>query len=563
MSSAPAPTPIRETPPPLGAKRLAPLKVKHQRRATGVLARMRIRKKLIFLHTCFSLGLAGILLVLVRPAITEVVERAELDEAKLSLSTLVANLRASGGSIDGADHTQGQAHIRAGTAATTGLSPEQAARAAALPGIPIDAPGDEQPARAVVYMPGATPETGRYYTAEVQIADARAAVVRLYVITTIALLAVYALVAAALEIFVLPQHVYGPIRRMLDADQAVQDGRADEELIQESLIPADELGEIMRSRNEAVVSLRRNQKALAEALDRLEVVATDLKRKNHLLEAARRNLADADRLASLGMMSAGLAHELNTPLAVLKGLVETLNKNPRAGLDPASAGLMLRVVGRLERLGESLLDFARVRPPHTQPTDLSAVVDEAAMLVRLDREATDVQLVNEVTLGTTIECDTDRIVQVLVNLLRNAVDAIRGRPAEPHDGQGNGAVGGRVQRPGTVVVQCERSSKDGRDWVSLTVSDDGPGIDPEVLPRLFEPFASTRLDARGTGLGLAVSDGIVREHGGVILARNRPNRAGSIFEIVLPVSLPPSPVTPRSGEPQGRAAKAGLETGLP
>jgi signal transduction histidine kinase len=79
------------------------------------------------------------------------------------------------------------------------------------------------------------------------------------------------------------------------------------------------------------------------------------------------------------------------------------------------------------------------------------------------------------------------------------------------------------------------------------VKDDGPGIDPSILPRLFEPFASTRLDSRGSGLGLAVSEGIVREHGGVILARNRTDRSGAIFEVVLPASevspqVPPQPI---------------------
>jgi two-component system sensor histidine kinase HupT/HoxJ len=72
------------------------------------------------------------------------------------------------------------------------------------------------------------------------------------------------------------------------------------------------------------------------------------------------------------------------------------------------------------------------------------------------------------------------------------------------------------------------------DWVGLTITDNGPGIDPELLSRLFEPFVSTRLDSRGTGLGLAVADGIVREHGGVLLARNLPGRAGAVFEVILP-----------------------------
>jgi two-component system sensor histidine kinase HupT/HoxJ len=74
--------------------------------------------------------------------------------------------------------------------------------------------------------------------------------------------------------------------------------------------------------------------------------------------------------------------------------------------------------------------------------------------------------------------------------------------------------------------------------VSISFVDDGPGIDAEILPRLFEPFASTRLDSRGTGLGLAVAEGIVREHGGVLLARNRPERGGAVFELTFPVVGP-------------------------
>jgi signal transduction histidine kinase len=78
-------------------------------------------------------------------------------------------------------------------------------------------------------------------------------------------------------------------------------------------------------------------------------------------------------------------------------------------------------------------------------------------------------------------------------------------------------------------------------WLSLQIADNGPGIDPEVLPHLFEPFVSTRLDSRGTGLGLAVSEGIIREHGGLLLARNRVQPRGAVFEILLPLQAEPAP----------------------
>jgi two-component system C4-dicarboxylate transport sensor histidine kinase DctB len=301
---------------------------------------------------------------------------------------------------------------------------------------------------------------------------------------------------------------------MLAADRAVQEGRKEEELIPPSAIPSDELGEIMRSRNESVVKLRRQEAALADALSRLEQVANDLKRKNHLLETARRNLADADRLASLGMMSAGIAHELNTPLTVLKGLVEKLNTSPES-VDPAQRALMLRVVQRLERLGDSLLDFARARHPVVKLVPVKGLVQEAMLLVGLDREAEQVEVVNAVAEDLMLECDSDRMMQVMVNLIRNGVDAVRGGP-------------------GQVEVLAERSTKDGREWVAVTIRDTGPGIDAAVLPHLFEPFVSTRMDSRGTGLGLAVSEGIVREHGGVILGRNRTDRSGAEFEILMP-----------------------------
>lgn len=531
----------------------------------GLLAGMRIRKKLIVLHTAFSLSLAVILLVALRPAVTRIVREAEVNQAKLAVRVALASAARAGSAADlpGPDPEVlavlgPDVRVRVASGTEAGVTREAMDAARAHPREPVVA-ASQDAALALAYVPGARgaggmgDDEGAYWIAEIRIPEARGAVLRIYALTIVALLSVYGLVAASLEVFVLPQHVYGPIRRMLKADRAVQEGDKENELIPEGAIPADELGEIMRSRNESIVSLRRHEKALAEALGQLERVATDLKRKNHLLEAAQRNLADADRLVSLGMMSAGIAHELNTPLAVIKGLVEKLNADPRAGMDPAQAALMLRVVGRLERLGESLLDFARVRPPRTAPAGLRVLVDEAVTLVRLDREAREVEYINAVDGSLVVECDADRMVQVLVNLLRNATDAVRARgeaetPAAEPALAGLRRAAGRVlglepERAaadpafsGRVEVGAGLATKEGRAFVSLTVTDNGPGIDPELLSRLFEPFVSSRLDARGTGLGLAVSEGIVREHGGLLLARNRADGQGAVFEVVLPLT---------------------------
>jgi signal transduction histidine kinase len=501
------------------------------------LGAMRIRKKLIVVHTCFSLALALVLLAVLWPTITTMVARAESEKAIVLLRGILSEPSAS--NPDTPDPALASRlevlssleHVKVNRGAAPDLGIDAAVARAC-----IDAPMVAAPARlsstrraaAVAFVPSSRTPPGFFYAVELKIPEVREGVRRLYLLTTGALLAVYALIVIALEVLVLPRHVYEPIRRMLAADEAVRENLGEQELIPPATIPADELGEIMRSRNSTVQAMRRHQGELREALQQIETVATDLKRKNHLLETARRNLADADRLASLGVMSAGIAHELNTPLAVIKGLVEQMNAKPEVPLPKDQAALMLRVVRRLERLSESLLDFARARPSAAARVDLSLVVEDAATLVRLDRGAAGVRIVNEVPTGTFAKCDADRIVQVFVNLVRNGVDAVRERKLPA----GVPPADDRV-----VDVSCMRSERDGREWISLSVRDTGPGIDPEILPRLFEPFATTRLDSRGTGLGLAVAFGIVREHEGVILARNRADRSGAIFEVMLPADV--------------------------
>ncbi len=486
-----------------------PETVRRERKPGGVLGTMRIRKKLVVLHTLFSATLAVILLVALRPAVLGVVTSAEMDEALLALRL----------TAPGASPIDPSVRVFRGTAEDLGLRGKVLERVVEAAGEPVPGPVRGTVSLAVRQISEGGPDAPAIFeAASVRISEARRAVLELYVFVVLAVLGVYALIAVALELLVLPQTVYGPIRRILDAEHALQTGDTRGEIIEDRHIPADELGEIMRSRNESVRTLRQQELDLAEALQRFERVATDLKKKNHLLETARRNLADADRLASLGMMSAGIAHELNTPLTVVKGLAEKLVSDPSHGLREDEAQLLRRVVTRLERLGESLLDFARVRPPAWKIERLALLVEEAATLVKLDRETRASQIVSRVDSALELACDGDRIVQVLVNLIRNSVDAMRGA-----------GVGSRV------TIGAEAIEREGAEWIAVTISDDGPGIDPGMLETLFEPFVSASLDARGTGLGLAVAEGIVHEHGGVILARNQAEGTGAVFEVVLPV----------------------------
>jgi signal transduction histidine kinase len=493
-------------------------------------AARRIRRKLILLHTAFTLALAAILLPVAGIVVDRLVLRAEQREARTALELLLG----STDELHEETRSPGNLRLSIGTADDLRLPPEAIARAnAASPGSAVTLLSPEGLPRAAAVLARAAEQQddaappARFVTLDQLSSDAHETALRAVLLLGAALGAIYAFIALVLETVILPRQVYVPIERLRVADEAVQAGDRDAELIAEADIPRDELGDIMRSRNASIVKLRKQERDLNEALAHLEEIAAELKQKNDLIETARRNLADQERLAGLGMMSAGIAHEINTPLAVLKGSVQQLAESSDRP-DPQRIALMQRVIGRLERLSESLLDFARVREPNRETLPIAPLLDEAWQLVRIDRRPEHVVFDNDVPSSARAPIDADRLTQVFVNLLRNAVDAT-----------------GR----GRIAATAEQISRLGTRYLAVRIADDGPGIDPKVFPRLFEPFASTKLDARGTGLGLAVSEGIVKEHGGVLTARNNAaaegNKAGATFEILLPID----PIDPADTPP--------------
>lgn len=308
----------------------------------------------------------------------------------------------------------------------------------------------------------------------------------------VVLATIYILAVAALEIAIMPLYVYRPLRLMLNADRATQHGDRENEIIDDRLILGDEIGQIMRSRNDTILELRRHEEALEDALRKLEA---------------------QDRLVSLGLLAASVAHELNTPLTVLQGSVEKLTETTRDGLTQERLARMLRVTQRLRKISEGLVDFARVRNQALEPVPVHPLIDEAWSLVGIDEKASEAVFENVATPGNTVIGNYDRLIQVFVNLLRNALYSI-------HPG-------------GKIEVRSKRFMRNGRCWIAVKVEDDGPGIPHEVLPDIFEAFVSTRLDSRGTGLGLTVAEGIIHQHGGTISAANRPG-GGACLEVTLP-----------------------------
>ena len=184
---------------------------------------------------------------------------------------------------------------------------------------------------------------------------------------------------------------------------------------------------------------------------------------------------------------------------------------------------MKRVTERLRQISAGLLDFARARRPERGPVRLRPVIEEAWQLVAIDDKSAEIEFSNLVPAEESVLGNTGQLVQVFVNLLRNALNAVGSN--------------------GRINASSARRRLGGHPAVTISIEDNGPGIPPEVLPGIFDAFVTTRLDARGTGLGLTVAEGIINQHGGSITACNR-SGGGARLEVVLPADA--SGTEPRS-----------------
>jgi signal transduction histidine kinase len=250
---------------------------------------------------------------------------------------------------------------------------------------------------------------------------------------------------------------------------------------------------------------------LASIQKQVELIVGRLRRTGDELQAARQEVLRSERLAAIGGLAAGVAHELRNPLTSVKLLLQhAASRGGDATVPATKINLILDEIERMETTIQGLLDFSRPARPQRRVHDVRQTLERAIHLVEgragKQRVATDLQL------GFTsimVDGDPQQLHQVFVNLLINAIEAM--------------PEGGEL----TVTLEGTPES----DMLKVRFRDTGLGIPAELLPRLFEPFASAK--ERGTGLGLAVSRRIVEEHGGAIAVRPVPE-GGTIFEITLP-----------------------------
>jgi signal transduction histidine kinase len=240
-------------------------------------------------------------------------------------------------------------------------------------------------------------------------------------------------------------------------------------------------------------------------------------------EAATDQLRHADRLTTVGKLASGIAHELGTPLNVVQGRARLIADGEVDGADvEKSARIVLEQAERMTALIRQLLDFARPRALHKQALSVGGLVTRVCELVgTIARKANVTLKASPQNADLRVDADEGQLHQVLTNLVINAIHAMP-------DGGTVELVSRLAEATPPPYVETPAAS-----WIAIEVHDTGTGMDAETRARIFEPFFTTKQVGEGTGLGLSVSWGIVREHGGWIDVQSEPG-AGSTFTVWLP-----------------------------
>ncbi len=288
---------------------------------------------------------------------------------------------------------------------------------------------------------------------------------------------------------------------------------------------------------ERTAALQTANSVLQEAVEAAEGASQAKSEAIRELQSTQAQLVQAGKLASIGELAAGVAHELNQPLMVIRSGIQVTSRSLARGritlaqvLDQMA--IMEKNTTRMMRIINHLRTFSRQSPKAFSMVDLAETIDEAFMMTREQLQNRDIRIQAEIDPAIPrIRGNANQLEQVFLNLITNARDALTsGAPA--------------AGRNGTLTVVARRLEDNG-NRVEILFSDTGRGIPPEIQEKIFDPFFTTKEVGSGTGLGLSISYGIIRDHGGTIeIARSAED--GTTFRITLPVDAP-EPLT-QTGE---------------
>lgn len=294
-------------------------------------------------------------------------------------------------------------------------------------------------------------------------------------------------------------------------------GIAADNLISQAEITENKLKSLMIFANQAALALE--NALMYEELKAFSAQLGDrVRRATEDLQLAQRQLIQSEKLAALGKIAAGIAHEIRNPLTSIKILIHSLSEEQAT---PAAREKDLAVIegeiGRMNKIIKQFLDFARPRPPSLEPVEIEKILEETITLLRYEIETPGIQLVRHYTSGLPpVPMDSEQMKQVLLNLMLNSIQAMES--------------GGVLTL--CTSLQTALPGKTGESWIEAAVTDTGKGISAEIRERIFEPFFSTKEE--GVGLGLPIAERIIEEHGGEIGVKSDPGK-GTTFRIRLPL----------------------------
>src|ERR1700690_601874 len=334
--------------------------------------------------------------------------------------------------------------------------------------------------------------------------------------------------AALLVGFFVHRLVYLPLRDLESGAQRLSTGNLDQAIPVRS---GDEFGKLASSFNVMTDALRNSRAELRVWGHTLE---QKVEKRTQELRRAQAETMRGEKLASVGLLASGVAHELNNPLTGILTFSHLVRqKMPDKSQDAEDMDLVIRETKRCAAIIKGLLDFAREKHPEKKYNDINQVIDDTVRIVERPANLRNIEIT--VDLDRTLPpiwIDADQIKQVIMNMLVNAQHAVEGK--------------------GSITVSTRRSTDprapadEPKPMVEISIVDTGCGIPEANLQRIFDPFFTSKDVGKGTGLGLSVSHGIVEAHGGLIKVESKGGE-GSTFRVYLPLTAP-------SAGPNGKAS---------
>jgi len=243
---------------------------------------------------------------------------------------------------------------------------------------------------------------------------------------------------------------------------------------------------------------------------------TERKRAEEEEKRLQQELYLSSRLASIGELAAGVAHEINNPLTGILGFAQRLLRKSSDEEFSHDLQIINNEAQRATKVVQNLLTFARRREPKKEYSNINDILQKALELRAYELKTSNIEVVTDLTPSLPeIMVDFQQIQEVFLNIILNAEQVMN----ETHGG-------------GKLIIKTRQT----KDHIRISFTDDGPGIPPEHLDKVFDPFFTTRAEKGGTGLGLSACHGIVTEHGGRICAKSKPGK-GATFFVELPLSL--------------------------